>query len=50
MYFAILGRHPKLSLAEFALVPTISLRRQAQIVLFETELDESALLTLLAKL
>lgn len=50
MYFAILGRHPKLSLAEFALVPTISLRRQAQIVFFETELDESSLLTLLAKL
>ncbi len=50
MYFAILGRHPKLSLAEFALVPTTTLRRQAQIVLFETELDESSLLTLLAKL
>jgi len=50
MYFAILGRHPKLSLAEFLLVPTTSLRRQWPTVFFETELEEEALLILLSKL
>jgi hypothetical protein len=50
MYFAILGRHPKLSLAEFALVPTTSLRRQGEYLFFESDLEEVALLSQLEKL
>ena len=50
MYFAILGRHPKLSLAEFALVSTTSLRRQGEYLFFESDLEESALLLQLEKL
>jgi hypothetical protein len=50
MYFAIVGRHPKLSLAEFALVPTTSLRRQGEYLFFESDLEESALLSQLEKL
>ena len=50
MYFAVLGRHPKLSLEEFALVTTTSLRRQGSFLFFETDLDKSALLQQLEKL
>lgn len=50
MYFAILGRHPKLSLAEFALVSTTSLRRQGEYLFFESALEEVALLSQLEKL
>jgi hypothetical protein len=50
MYFAIVGRHPKLSLAEFALVETTSLRRQGEFLFFESDLDEGALLSTLEKL
>lgn len=50
MYFAVLWRHPKLSLAEFALVSTSSLRRQGEYLFFETDREESALLAQLEKL
>lgn len=50
MYFAILGRHPKLSLAEFSCIPTTVLRRQWQSIVFETTLDEELLWSQLAKL
>lgn len=50
MYFAILGRHPQLSLAELTLIETTSLRRQGEYVFFESDLEESVLLSQLAKL
>jgi hypothetical protein len=50
MYFAILGRHPKLSLAEFSCIPTTVLRRQGQSIVFETTLEEELLWSQLAKL
>lgn len=50
MYFAVLGRHPQLSLAEFALVQTNSLRRQGTVLFFESDLASDVLRWILAKL
>lgn len=43
MYFAILGKHPELSVAELALVAPTDLRRQGQIVYFASKLDKKDL-------
>lgn len=50
MYFAILGRHPKLSLAEIASIDLIDLDREGQVLFFHTTLDEMLLRQQLAKL